>query len=133
LGYQFDPNNKALENKLETMAKYREERAAKILDNINTEFMKEHLTELTKDDLKQIEESADGVLGRPHIADYLIKKEIVKNRQEAFDKYLVKCSKISAIPRRSIKNHPGCRRNTRASSPQRSSWNLVDLVDKNTR
>jgi predicted metal-dependent phosphoesterase TrpH len=91
LGYQFDPNNKALENKLETMAKYREERAAKILDNINTEFMKEHLAELTKDDLKQIEESADGVLGRPHIADYLIKKEIVKNRQEAFDKYLVKC------------------------------------------
>lgn len=91
LGYQFDPNNKALESKLEKMAKYREERAEKILNNINTEFSKEHIAELTKDDLKQIEESADGVLGRPHIADYLIKKEIVKNRQEAFDKYLVKC------------------------------------------
>ncbi len=91
LGYQFDPNNKALKSKLEKMAKYREERATKILNNINTEFMKEHIAELTKDDLKQIEESADGVLGRPHIADYLIKKEIVKNRQEAFDKYLVKC------------------------------------------
>ena len=31
------------------------------------------------------------MLGRPHIADYLVKKKIVKNRQEAFDKYLVKC------------------------------------------
>jgi len=30
-------------------------------------------------------------LGRPHIADYLVKKGIVKSRQEAFDKYLVKC------------------------------------------
>ena len=91
LGYQFDPNNKALESKLETMAKYREERAAKILDNLNTEFKKEQIAALTKDDLRQIEESVDGVLGRPHIADYLVKKGIVKTRQEAFDKYLVKC------------------------------------------
>ena len=46
---------------------------------------------MTKDDFRQIEESVDGVLGRPHIADYLVKKNIVKTRQEAFDKYLVKC------------------------------------------
>ena len=91
LGYQFDPNNQALENKLERMAKYREERAAKILDNLNAEFHKEQIEALTSNDLRQIEESADGVLGRPHIADYLVKKGIVKARQEAFDKYLVKC------------------------------------------
>ncbi len=91
LGYQFDPNNEALESKLEMMAKYREERAAKILDNLNAEFKKEKIAALTKDDLQQIEESVDGVLGRPHIADYLVKKGIVKTRQEAFDKYLVKC------------------------------------------
>jgi 3',5'-nucleoside bisphosphate phosphatase len=41
--------------------------------------------------LRKIEESVDGVLGRPHIADYLVKKGIVASRQEAFDKYLVKC------------------------------------------
>jgi hypothetical protein len=91
LGYQFDVNNKALESKLETMAKYREERAKKILENLNAEFKKEHIAALSKDDLRQIEESVDGVLGRPHIADYLVKKNIVKTRQEAFDKYLVKC------------------------------------------
>jgi predicted metal-dependent phosphoesterase TrpH len=91
LGYQFDPNNNTLESKLNTMAKYREERAAKILDNLNTEFKEENITALTKTDLRNIEESVDGILGRPHIADYLITKGIVKNRQEAFDKYLVKC------------------------------------------
>ena len=32
------------------------------------------------------------MLGRPHIADYLVKKGIVRNRQEAFDKYLVRCN-----------------------------------------
>ena len=53
LGYQFDPENKALESKLETMAKYREERAAKILDNLNSEFQKEQIAALTKDDLRQ--------------------------------------------------------------------------------
>ncbi|HMK95344.1 MAG TPA: PHP domain-containing protein [Candidatus Limnocylindrales bacterium] len=91
LGYQFGAADKSLESKLETMARYREERAAKILDNLNAEFEKENIPALTKDDLRQIEESVDGVLGRPHIADYLIKKGIVKTRQEAFDRYLVKC------------------------------------------
>ncbi len=91
LGYQFDAENPALKSKLETMAKYREERAAKILENLNAEFTKEGISALTKDDLRKIEESVDGTLGRPHIADYLVKKEIVKNRQEAFDRYLVKC------------------------------------------
>lgn len=91
LGYQFDPNNEHLMNKLDLMAKYREERAAKILDNLNAEFAKEGIEKLTKADLAEIEASVDGVLGRPHIADYLVKKLIVKTRQEAFDRYLVKC------------------------------------------
>jgi len=91
LGYKFNPADKALKSKLEAMAEYRQERASKILENLNREFKKESIQALTKDDLRQIEESVDGVLGRPHIADYLVKKNIVKTRQEAFDKYLVKC------------------------------------------
>ncbi|MBL7210097.1 MAG: hypothetical protein ISS52_08360, partial [Dehalococcoidia bacterium] len=31
------------------------------------------------------------VFGRPHIANYLVEKGIVRSHQEAFDKYLVKC------------------------------------------
>ena len=92
LGYQFDVNNKALTSKLQQIAEYREERAAKILEKLNTEFEKEGLKNLTKNDLTEIQNSADGVLGRPHIADYLVRKNIVRNRQEAFDKYLVKCN-----------------------------------------
>ena len=91
LGYQFDPKNSELNAKLRQMARYREERAAKILKKLNTEFEKDGIEKLTKNDFDFIQASVDGTLGRPHIADYLVKKGIVENRQEAFDKYLVKC------------------------------------------
>lgn len=92
LGYQFDAKNKALAEKLKQMSEYREARGAKILANLNGEFEKEGIAKLTKRDFKAIEASVDGVLGRPHIADYLVRKGIVQNRQEAFDKYLVRCN-----------------------------------------
>ncbi|NLE03988.1 MAG: hypothetical protein GX638_04170, partial [Crenarchaeota archaeon] len=57
----------------------------------NTEFKKQNLPILNELDFAEIEALTGGVFGRPHIADYLIKKKIVKNRQEAFDKYLMKC------------------------------------------
>jgi len=91
LGYQFDINNRGLKDKLQQMAKYREERAEKILNNINAEFEEEGVEKLTRNDMKKIQDSADGVLGRPHIGDYLVGRGIVRTRQEAFDKYLVKC------------------------------------------
>jgi len=97
LGYQFDVKNRELKDKLQQMAKYREERAAKILDKINAEFEKEEIEKLTKNDMKKIQDSVDGVLGRPHIADYLVEKGIVRTKQEAFDKYLVKCD-VSKYP-----------------------------------
>ncbi len=91
LGYGFNAENKALVEKLEKMTQYREERAAKLLQNLNAEFQKEGIGPLTKADFDAIQATVDGTLGRPHIADYLIKKGIVRDRQEAFDKYLVKC------------------------------------------
>src|ERR1700693_219527 len=54
LGYQIDPNNESLMRKLETIAKYREERVAKILDNLNSEFRKENVEALTDEDLRLI-------------------------------------------------------------------------------
>ena len=91
LGYQFDPKDNEFRAKLQLMARYREERAAKILKNLNAEFEKGGIEKLTKKDFDLIQASVDGTLGRPHIADYLVKKGIVQTRQEAFDKYLVKC------------------------------------------
>ena len=34
--------------------------------------------------------AAGGMVGRPHIADYLVARSVVRKRQEAFDKYLAK-------------------------------------------
>ena len=92
LGYQYDLDNKMLQKKLEQLSRHREERAEKILEKLNTEFKKENIQAFTKDDLTAIQKSADGALGRPHIADYMIKKGIVKDRKEAFEKYLVACN-----------------------------------------
>jgi predicted metal-dependent phosphoesterase TrpH len=91
LGYQFEAKNRELKSKLQQMAEYREGRAAKILANLNAEFEKEGIRKLTTKDFEEIQASVDGTLGRPHIADYLVRKGIVRNRQEAFDKYLVRC------------------------------------------
>ena len=91
LGYNFDMNNNALQKKLKQISNYRKERITKILENLNIEFQKEGLENFTENDLAEIQTSADGVLGRPHIADYLVKKRIVSDRKEAFNKYLVKC------------------------------------------
>jgi predicted metal-dependent phosphoesterase TrpH len=92
LGYRFDINNRELNDKLQLMREHREARARQILDRLNIEFYKENVPRFTEENLKEIQASVDGALGRPHIADYLIAKGIVSSRQEAFDKYLVKCN-----------------------------------------
>jgi len=91
LGYQYDINNQALKNKLQLIREHRETRARQILERLNVEFDKENIKRFTEEDLKKIQDSVDGAFGRPHIANYLIEKGIVRDKQEAFDKYLVKC------------------------------------------
>ena len=91
LAYGYDYRNQSLNEKLRVIREHREKRARKIIDNLNIEFKKESRPLFTDTDLQKIQESADGVMSRPHIADYLIKKKVVASRQEAFDKYLVKC------------------------------------------
>ncbi len=92
LGYKFDSSNEGLRRKLQEIVQYREQRIKKILKNLNIEFKKEGISPLTEDDLTRIKNSVDGVLGRPHLADYLVKKKIVRSRQEAFNKFLVRCN-----------------------------------------
>jgi predicted metal-dependent phosphoesterase TrpH len=91
LGYQYDISNQELKNKLQLMREHRERRARQILEKLNVEFDKENIKRFTEEDLKNIQGSVDGAFGRPHIANYLIEKGIVRDKQEAFDKYLVKC------------------------------------------
>lgn len=91
LGYQYDIYHKPLVNKLHTIREFREKRAKEILENINREFRKGGLREFTDYDMDEIQASVNGSFGRPHIAGYMIKKGIVEDKQEAFDRYLIKC------------------------------------------
>lgn len=92
LGYGYDINNQDLKSKLQLVKEYRRKRARQILKNLNMEFDKGGTARFTEVDLKTIEDSVDGVFGRPHIANYLVEKGIVRDKQEAFDRYLVKCN-----------------------------------------
>jgi len=91
LGYGYDIRNQELGSRVELIKEYRKRRARQILQNLNIEFGKEGIERFTEEDIKRIEGSVDGTFGRPHIANYLVGKGIVKDKQEAFDKYLVKC------------------------------------------
>jgi len=91
LGYRYDIDDEALKSKLQLIREHREKRARQILEKLNTEFDKENIPRFTQEDMSQIQASVDGTFGRPHIANYLIEKGIVGDKQEAFDKYLVKC------------------------------------------
>ena len=91
LGYQYDVCDEALVQKVKRLKEYRRQRAELILERINQEFRKEDLPLFTSHDLEAIEETVDGAFGRPHIADYMVRKGLVSDRQAAFDRYLVRC------------------------------------------
>jgi len=92
LAYQFNIHNRPLIKKLADLKAYREKRAKRILEKINGELFKEKRPPFTPKDLEAIQEEVDGTFGRPHIAAYMVKKGLVANKQEAFDRYLVKCN-----------------------------------------
>jgi predicted metal-dependent phosphoesterase TrpH len=91
LGYNYDYTNHAIIEKLEQLRDFREQRAKKILGKLNVEFESEGRRLFDDSDMAAIKATVDGAFGRPHIADYLVNQGLVKDRQEAFDKYLVKC------------------------------------------
>jgi predicted metal-dependent phosphoesterase TrpH len=92
LCYQYDIHHEPLVQKLAQLRDFRKTRAEKILEKINEELVREGLKEFTQNDLEEIESTVDGAFGRPHIANYMVKKGVVSTRQEAFDRYLVKCN-----------------------------------------
>ena len=92
LGYQIDINYSPLVKKLVALRDFRRTRAEKIMEKINEEFTKEGRELFTERDMLEIESTVDGAFGRPHMANYMVAKNIVATRQEAFDRYLVKCN-----------------------------------------
>jgi 3',5'-nucleoside bisphosphate phosphatase len=87
LGLLFDSNNSELMNTLEKTRENRHSRMEKIIARIN-----EAGIDITMDDV--LEQLSDGAtLGRPHLADALVKKGIVASRDEAFTQMLHNNSK----------------------------------------
>jgi hypothetical protein len=91
LGYQYDLTDQGLTDQLKLLREYRKARSRQIFEKLNVEFNKENIARFTGEDIKKIQDSVDGAFGRSHIANYLIEKGVVGDKQEAFDKYLVKC------------------------------------------
>lgn len=92
VAYQYDLHDSRLVEKLAELRAYRRKRAEQILERINQELVQKDFEAFTEKDLEEIQNSVDGAFGRPHIANYMVKKGIVASKQEAFDKYLVKCN-----------------------------------------
>ena len=80
LGYNIDVKSAALNGKLEELREKRIARAHKILDKLETFNIK-----LDRSALKN-----DGSVGRPHIAELLLKGGYVTSVQDAFERYLGK-------------------------------------------
>ena len=77
LAYLFDPRSPGLVAEMERIREDRVGRAARIVDNIARDYP------LTWDDVVA-QRSEDATVGRPHIADALIARGIVSDREEAF-------------------------------------------------
>lgn len=84
LGYCFDRGAQTLNQKLGEILKGREERNIQIVKKLNALGMED----LTYEEIAA--EAGGKVVGRPHFAAVMIRKGFVKERQEAFDKYLAK-------------------------------------------
>lgn len=87
LGLLFDPENLELRNAMDQTRDNRVTRMERIVGKLQ-----EAGIEIVIDDVyAQLREGA--TLGRPHLADAMVKKGIVKDRSEAFEKFLHNRSK----------------------------------------
>ncbi len=83
LGYFIDPADRPLADALARLRAGREERNSQILERLRN--LKRPLTEAA---VRQF--AGDDVIGRPHIAQAMVAAGYVRNKREAFDRYLAK-------------------------------------------
>ena len=81
LGYSIDPDNTLLNHTLGELQQARKNRNPRILKILNELGFNITLAQVQK-------EAGESQLGRPHIAQLMIKKGYVKSINEAFDRYL---------------------------------------------
>jgi predicted metal-dependent phosphoesterase TrpH len=81
LGYFIDIENKELEHYLSFFREERVLRAGRIVEKLNNLGF-----EITLDDV--LDKAKNSAVGRPHIAQAMVEKEIVKSYFEAFNKFI---------------------------------------------
>jgi len=93
LGYMIDPANQTLIERLKWLREGREVRNAEILEKLNKLGFG-----LTWEEVTAF--AGEDVIGRPHFAQALLARGLVKDKNEAFDKYLGKGKPAYADRRR---------------------------------
>lgn len=83
LGLLIDPDAKELKETLNYLVTQRNIRANKIIQKLTALDV-----DITMEEL--LEEAGEGAIGRPHVANILVRKGVVSSIQEAFDVYLAK-------------------------------------------
>lgn len=81
LGYYVDPEDERLAEVLSNVRTHRKNRNMRIIERLN------EITSLNRS-YPDIKSNAEGLLGRPHIAQILIEEDIVDSISAAFDEYL---------------------------------------------
>ncbi|NHJ48849.1 MAG: PHP domain-containing protein [Asgard group archaeon] len=82
VGLYVDYRNRELIKLTADILNARENRAKKIIELLDELLPDKQIT------FSEVSELADGLIGRPHIAEILIRKGVVQTINEAFDKYL---------------------------------------------
>ncbi|MFC1679774.1 PHP domain-containing protein [Elusimicrobiota bacterium] len=80
LGYGIDPTGAGLQDLLAGLRRHRRERVERIV-----ELLQRLGVQL---DLEDIRTQSDETVGRPHVADALLRKGVVRTRSEAFRRFL---------------------------------------------
>ncbi len=88
LGYCFDLHATELRERLHEFAVRRSNRNREIVAAVNCKLIQQKRVPL---DLAEVEQLANGVMGRPHIARALLQREYVSSMEEAFQRYLIPC------------------------------------------
>jgi predicted metal-dependent phosphoesterase TrpH len=94
LGYGVDPLNGTLLEHLRWIREGREERNREILHKLNRLGVR-----LMEEDVRRV--AGAEVIGRPHIAQALVEKNVVRTKREAFDRYLAR-GKPAYVERRKL-------------------------------
>ncbi|MFZ0389861.1 MAG: PHP domain-containing protein [Calditrichia bacterium] len=83
LGLFIDPENEELKSRLNFLLMQRNLRAIKIIQKLNDLGV-----DVTMEELRA--EAGEGAIGRPHVAKIMLRKGLVDNIGDAFEKYLKK-------------------------------------------